>query len=126
MNRELLKQLIEQSCSDFAIVKYSAKPEWLIIRSVKEKRTFSSIRLCKDDITVNIDTKLGYQIENFISARNGVQFNPTHKINHIQNRTKISYGSVDLVAEILSIAYKRNICHLETIKDRRSVETITK
>lgn len=122
MDRELLKQLIEQTCNDFAIVKYSAKPEWLIIKSIKEKRTFSSIRLCKDDITVNVDTKLGYQIEDIISARNGVQFNPTYKINHIQNRTNISYGCVDLIPEILSIAYKSNICHLETIKDRRSVK----
>lgn len=122
MDRDDLKTRIEQECDDFVRVNYSGKPEWLIIKTLNENRTMDSIRAGKANITLNMDTKSDSILDTYFGRTEGLKVTTTPKTNHNQNKINIGYDYYRLVPVILTVAYKSNLCHLETFKDRRTQE----
>ncbi|WP_454190723.1 hypothetical protein [Paenibacillus sp. Marseille-Q7038] len=122
MNRDNLKTRIEQECDDFVKVNYSGKPEWLIVKTLNENRTMASIRVGKANITLNIDTKSDSSLDIYFGRTEGLKVTTTPKVNHNQNKINVGYDYYGLVPVILTVAFKSNLCHLETFKDRSTKE----
>lgn len=122
IDRETIKTRVERECDGFVKVKYSDKPEWLIIKSFIENKTMASIRFGIANITLNIDTKAGVSLDEWFGKTEGLAITTTLKANHIQNRINIEHDYYGLIPIILTLAYKSNMCHLNTDKDRRPLE----
>lgn len=120
VNQELsiIKEIIEIECWDKVKLYYAEKPGWLLIKTAERNKGIGAIRLNKNSfITLYIDTKEGYLLENeiknvesFESKVIDIQSKPTG--NFVQNKIKLyNEDSIDFVIEVINKVFNEDMVH---------------
>lgn len=119
-NQELsiIKEIIEMECGDKVKLYYAEKPGWLLIKTAERNKGIGAIRLNKNSfITLYIDTKEGYLLENeikniqsFKSKVIDIQSKPTG--NFVQNKIKLyNEDTIDFVIEVINKVFDEDMAH---------------
>lgn len=120
VNQELsiIKEIIEIECRDKVKLYYAEKPGWLLIKTAERNKGIGAIRLNKNSfITLYIDTKEGYLLENeiknvesFESKVIDIQSKPTG--NFVQNKIKLyNEDTIDFVIEVINKVFNEDMVH---------------
>lgn len=131
VNKELsiIKEIIEIECGDKVKLYYAEKPGWLLIKTAERNKGIGAIRLNKNSfITLYIDTKEGYLLENeikniqsFESKVIDIQSKPTG--NFVQNKIKLyNEDAIDFVIEVINKVFEEDMVHTgKRIRSQSSV-----
>jgi hypothetical protein len=115
----IIKEIIEMECGDKVKLYYAEKPGWLLIKTAERNKGIGAIRLNKNSfITLYIDTKEGYLLENelknlesFESKVIDVQSKPTG--NFVQNKIKLyNEDTIDFVIEVINKVFNEDMVHI--------------
>lgn len=120
VNQELsiIKEIIEMECGDKVKLYYAEKPGWLLIKTTERNKGIGAVRLNKNSfITLYIDTKEGYLLENeikniqsFESKVIDIQSKPTG--NFVQNKIKLyNEDTIDFVIEVINKVFDEDMVH---------------
>lgn len=120
VNQELsiIKEIIEMECGDKVKLYYAENPGWLLIKTTERNKGIGAVRLNKNSfITLYIDTKEGYLLENeikniqsFESKVIDIQSKPTG--NFVQNKIKLyNEDTIDFVIEVINKVFDEDMVH---------------
>ena len=123
----MVKQLIEDKCTNNVKVVYSEKNEWLLLKTADRNKTFGAVRFNRNSFaTLYLDTKEDYNMYELLRENEeykDMQADVQSRVlgNFIQNKIKLfNERQVDYLLKLINMVMEDNSIHItKKIRSRK-------